>query len=150
MQLRKRRIASERERRGIEASRSSGERNARSGWNKWFARAKGKQNSTHDSHRRSRTSVVRKLASTSYISDDCPRLAFCSFIRERVSTRGPSKFNGRGCWTKAKIYDLDETAFNELLLIPRSLCLEPTNSVILSETSRTLHVARVKRLCGRS
>lgn len=26
------------------------ERGMRSGWNKWFARAKGKQNSTHDSH----------------------------------------------------------------------------------------------------
>lgn len=51
--------------------------------------SEGKQNSTHDSHvvTAPLRSVVRKLGSTSSISDDCPRLAFYSFIRRRVSTR---------------------------------------------------------------
>ncbi|KAH0955238.1 hypothetical protein HN011_012224, partial [Eciton burchellii] len=67
-------------------------------------------------------SVVRKLGSTSSISDDCPCLAFYSFRSGACIDSGPSKFKERmdTGQRKARPSGREKIAFNEVLVIPRS------------------------------
>lgn len=111
---------------GVERA-SRNRRGMWSGWNKWVARAKGKQNSTHDFHVVTAASGRRKKIGLYLLHfGRLPLPSFLLFHSGACIDSEPSKFNER-VNVRRKLRDTiklgkgDARSFNELLVISEFL-----------------------------